>query len=159
VPVDVRVEHACPVTEPLEGGGQVGGQRRLADASLPARHREHACRGIEREAARARLDAASELLRQRRSLLGAHDVERERDGLDARQRQDVLAHLALEGIAQRAPGDGERNRDVDLAVLDVHLAHHVELGDRALQLRVDDAAEGFRQLLSGRVHRFTVAVS
>ena len=121
--------------------------------------------------ARTRVDASTEIpfersvtlprsfWRQRRSLVRAHDVELERDGLDARQRQQVLAHLALEARAKRAAGDGQRDRDGDVAALDAHLAHHVELRDGPLQLRVDDLAERLCDLLARwLLHRSSVAV-
>ncbi len=44
-------------------------------------------------------------------------------------------------VAERAAGDGQRDRDRDVAAGDVDVAHHVELGDRPLQLGVDDVAE------------------
>ena len=47
VAVDVGVEDPRPVSEPLEGRGEVGGERRLADAALAARDGQDASRGIE----------------------------------------------------------------------------------------------------------------
>ena len=158
VPVDVRVEDARPLAELVEGGREIHREGRLADAALAARDREHTRRRVDGDALRALGDAAAQPLRQRGALLRAHDVELERDGLDARQRQQVLAHLALEARAKRAAGNGERDRDGDIAVGHAHLTHHVELGDRPLQLRIDNASEGFRDLLARRLlHSASVA--
>ena len=46
---------------------------------------------------------------------GRHDVELEPHRLDAVDRGDELAHLILEARAERATGDGERDRDGDVA--------------------------------------------
>ena len=93
-----------------------------------------------------------------RALLRAHHVELERDGLDSGQRQEVLAHLVLEARAKRAAGDGQGDRDGDVAALDANLAHHVELGDGPLQLGVDDLAERLGDLLArGLFHPSSVA--
>jgi hypothetical protein len=103
--------------------------------------------------------AAAQLLGQRGALVRAHDIELERDRLDARQRQQVLAHLILEARAKRTPCDGERDLDGDIACVNAHLPHHVELGDRPLQLGVDDLPERLRDLLArGLLHDSSVAV-
>ena len=61
----------------------------------------------------------------------------------------MLADLILEARAEWAAGDGERDRDGDVPGLDAHLAHHVELGDRPLQLGIDDLSERLGDLLRG----------
>ena len=56
--------------------------------------------------------------------------------------------LVLEARAERAAGDGERDRDGDVPALDAHLAHHVELRDGPLQLGIDDLPERLGDLLA-----------
>ena len=73
-----------------------------------------------------------------------------RDRGDARQRPDVTGDLLLEARAQRAAGDGERDRDGDVGAVDLDLADHVELGDRLPQLRVDDERERSEDLVASR---------
>ena len=57
-------------------------------------------------------------------------------------RADLARDLLLERVAERAAGDGERDRDGHLAAGDRDRPDHVELGDRLAQLRVDDVGEG-----------------
>ncbi len=148
VAVDVGVEHADLLAGRGERGCDVDRQRRLADAALARRDRDHARRRRELDA--ALLDAAAEARRQRRALVGAHHVEVQLDALDVRQRRDVLAHLVLEARAQRAAGDGERDRHLDAAFVDLDAAHHPELGDRAAQLGIDHVPERGQDLVVGR---------
>ena len=60
VAVDVGVENAGLVAEPRERRGQIRRQRRLADASLAARHRDHARGCVDRDPGRALGDAAAQ---------------------------------------------------------------------------------------------------
>ena len=153
VPVDVGVEDSRLLTEPRERRGEVRGQRRLADAALAARDREHARGGVERDALRPLGHPAAQLRGQGLPLLGAHDVERKRNAGHAGERTDGVAHLALEARAKRAAGDGERDRHGDVPALDAHVAHHVELGDGASELRVDHPLERGEHVLATRFHR------
>jgi hypothetical protein len=67
----------------------------------------------------------------------------------------VLGDLVLEARPQRAPGDGERDRDRDVRPLQGDVAHHAELDDVAFQLRVDDALERLQHDFAARFHRGT----
>ena len=54
----------------------------------------------------------------------------------------MACDLVLEARPQGAAGDRQRDRHRDRAILgDDHVAHHVELGDGALELGVDHALE------------------
>src|SRR5207253_4984980 len=131
-----------------ERSGEIDRQRRLADAALSARDRDHSRGSVERDAFGALGDAAAELGGERRFLLGGHDVEVERDAFDAGNRRERLGHLLLEARPQRAAGDGQRDRDGDIAAADPDVADHVELGDRTAQLRVDDLLERLQDLVA-----------
>jgi hypothetical protein len=127
------------LAEPVERGGEVHGQGGLADAALAARDRDHARARIERD--RLLRPAAAELRRQRGLLVRAHHVEAQLDALDSGQGADVLGDLVLERVAQRAAGNGERDRDGDVRAVDQDLPHHVELGDGLAQLGIDHVLE------------------
>jgi hypothetical protein len=61
-------------------------------------------------------------------------------------------NLVLEGGAQRAAGDRERDRDADVAAVDFDAADHVQLGHRAAQLGVDHAFERAQDRIAVRLH-------
>jgi hypothetical protein len=134
VPVDIGVEDPGPLAEAVEGGGEVGCQRRLADAAFAAGDGDHARRAVELDAFRPLGDRATQARRQGAALLGRHHAELERDTLHALDRRERLRDLLLEARAKRATGDGERDADGDVAALDPHVAHHVELDDVPLEL-------------------------
>ena len=73
---------------------------------------------------------------------GRHHAERELEAAHAGNRGERLVDLLLERLAQRAAGDREHDRERDDAVGARDVADHVELGDRALELRIDHALEG-----------------
>ena len=50
-------------------------------------------------------------------------------------------YLLLERVAQRAAGNGERDRHCDAPAVDLDVAHHVELRHGLAQLRVDHMLE------------------
>ena len=141
VPVDVRVENADLPAELRERRGEVDRQRRLADAALAARDREHARAAVERQALRASGHAAAEPLGQRCALVRRHHVELERDAFHACDGRERFGDLLLEAVAKRATGDGERDHDDDVAAVDLDVAHHLQLGDGTPQLGVDHLLE------------------
>ena len=104
------------------------------------------------EAGGTLLDTAAEPRRQRGALVRAHYVEVEVDGVDARERRDVLLHLILEARAQRAAGDGQSDRHLDPAAVELDAAHHLELGHRAAQLGIDHIPERGQDLVAARHH-------
>jgi hypothetical protein len=59
----------------------------------------------------------------------------------------VLRDLILEGGSQRTARDGQRDRDRDRRAVDLDVAHHVEVGDRPAQLRVDHLLERAEHLV------------
>ena len=63
-----------------------------------------------------------------------------------------LLDLLLERVAQRAARDGEDDRERHDAVVQLEVAHHVELGDRTLELRVDHLLERLQELVAARFH-------
>ena len=77
-----------------------------------------------------------------------------RDPGDAGER---LLDLLLERVAERAAGDGEDDRERDDAVVQLEVAHHVELGDRPPQLRVDHLLECLEDLVAINLHAASVA--
>src|SRR5262249_50105143 len=81
-----------------------------------------------------------------------HHVEVERHALDAVQRADRALHLILEARTQRAPGDGQRDRDRHVTAVDLDRTHHVELRDGLAQLGVDHPAERLQHRLARDAH-------
>ena len=152
--VDVRVEHADLAALRGERGSEVDRQCRLADSALAGGDRDHA--RLRRELDAARFGPAAQLGRQRRTFVGRHHVEVERHRSDAGQRPDVLADLILEARAKGAPDDGQGNRHAHVCAVDLDRAHHVQLGDRAPELRVDHIAERLEDLVA-REHVARVA--
>ena len=72
---------------------------------------------------------------------GRHHAERELEATDAGDGGERLVDLLLERLAQGAAGDRQHDRERDDPVGARDVAHHVELGDRPLELRVDDLVE------------------
>ena len=67
------------------------------------------------------------------------------------QAGDLLLHRLLEVRADRAAGRGQRNDHVHAALVGLlDRANHAERHDVLAQLGVDDAAQGFLDLFSGR---------
>ena len=69
--------------------------------------------------------------------------------------RDTILDLLLERVAERAAGDGQRNRHRHAAAVDHDVPHHVELGDGTLQLGVDYLLERFENRIT--VGRHTAA--
>src|SRR5207245_11066720 len=141
-----------PLAEGAERCRKVDGQRGLADPALAARDGDHARGAIERDALGALGNAAPELGGQRRLLLGRHDVEVERDTLYAGDRRERLGDLLLEARAQGTALYGQSDRHGDVAAVDPNGANHVELGDRAAKLRVDDLLQRLEDLVARGLH-------
>ena len=53
---------------------------------------------------------------------------------------------------RRSTGDGQRDRNGDIAAVDPDLVDHVELGDRTAQLRVNDLLERLQDLVARGLH-------
>ena len=64
------------------------------------------------------------------------------EAADARDVGEGRLDLLLERVAERAAGDREDDRERDDPVGDLDIPDHVELGDRPLELGVDDLLEG-----------------
>ena len=90
-----------------------------------------------------------ELLLQRRLLRVAQDVEVDVDVAHAVECGDGLRDGGLEVTLDRAARRSQRHGHVDDAVCaDVDRSHHVELDDRAVQLRIDHDLERLEYLVS-----------
>ena len=152
VPVDVRVEHADALAALGERRREVRGEGRLADPALAGGDRDDPRPGIEPDLA---LGAApTQPGRERRLLLGAHNVEVECDARHVRHATDVRRHLLLEAGAERAAGDREGDRHVHGSVRrDDHVPHHLELGDGSLELGVDHLLERLQDRVAVGGHR------
>ena len=73
----------------------------------------------------------AELLLEPGLLAVGEDVEADVDGVHALELGDVLDDGLLEVVADRAAGGGQRDDDLDAAVVaDLDRAHHPELDDR-----------------------------
>jgi len=135
VPVDVRVEHTGSPTELREGNGEIRAQRRLADAALPRRDRDHTAIARQADHGVPLGRPAAKQGRQLLALFRGHDAKREGEPPDSGDGAERLVDLALEGVPQRAARDREHDRERDDPVGDLDVPHHVELRDRSLQLR------------------------
>ena len=96
-------------------------------------------------------DAAAELLRQRGLLVRSHDVESSwtdsTPSSGAIQRCTCSSKLARSGQPATVSAIVTHR-----AALDVDGSHHVELGDRAPELRIDHLLEGLVDLLPHGLH-------
>src|SRR5439155_25010727 len=63
----------------------------------------------------------------------------------------------LERVPQRTAGDGEDDRERNDAIVQLQIAHHVELGDRTLELRIDHLLERLQDLVAIDLHAASVA--
>ena len=129
---------------------EVDRQRRLADAALARRDRDHARALLDGDLTLAVGPAALQLRAQRGALLLVHVREADRDGLDARHGADVHPDLRLEVRLERAARDREPDRDVHVAAVDVDGVDHSELHDVAPDLGVDDERERALERIGGR---------
>ena len=145
---DVGVENADALAFRCERGGEVGRQGRLADPAL-ARADAQDVRDL-RERALGE-GAAPELLLQGALLLVGEDVEVDVHVGHTRQRGDRAGDGGLEVALDRASGRGQGDGDVHDAVrAELDRADHVQLDDRAVQLRVDDDLERLEDLILAR---------
>src|SRR5439155_11577958 len=84
-------------------------------------------------------------------------VEGELSSRHAGDTGESLLHLLREGVAQWTAGDGEDDRERNDAVVQLQVAHHVELGDRTLELRIDHLLERLQDLVAIDLHAASVA--
>ena len=94
------------------------------------------------------------LVVERLALLGCHDAEVEDEAADAVDVGEGGLDLPLEGVAERAAGDREDDRERDDPVGDLDVPDHVELRDGPPELGVDDARKGGEDRVAARFHRF-----
>ena len=59
---------------------------------------------------------------------------------------------ALDLVAERAPGDGEGDLEGDRVAVDAHVADHVEVDDRAVELGILDGSKGGDDVVDGDGH-------
>src|SRR6266550_1251867 len=100
------------------------------------------------ERATARFAASDDLPTPPLPLLRRHHVEGELSSRHAGDTGESLFHLLFERVAQWTAGDGEDDRERNDAVVHLKVAHHVELGDRTLELRVDHLLECLQDLVA-----------
>ena len=118
VAVDVGVEDADLVPERGERRRDVDRQRRLADAALARRDRDHARRRRELDAACTSAPPRSLVVSAARSsgvITSNASVTDATPGSAA----DVLGDLVLEARAERAADDGQRDRHRDVGAVDL----------------------------------------
>jgi hypothetical protein len=140
IAVDVRIEDTGLVTQPRKGRGEVRRQRRFAHAALSARNGDDPRLRVDGDSRGALGDAAAKLRRQRGLLIRRHHVEGKRD-LPRPERAKRPVHLLLEARPEGAARNRQRDREGDAISVEIHVADHVELDDRATELRVDDTFE------------------
>jgi hypothetical protein len=152
VSVDIRIQDARPVAQTRERRGEVGCERRLPHTALTARDRNDARPRVDRASRRPFGDAAAEPGREGRFLLGRHDAERERDGVDPLDGAKRLLHLILEARPERTARNRERDLDRGVSVFQLDTTKHLELDDRASELRVNHLLERTEHLFTRRGH-------
>ena len=113
----------------------------LPEAIASTRVRE-SVNGLVR-AASAGPAAVAELLAEGLALAVGHHREVDVDRVDAGERDHRVGHPASDLGAERAAGDRERDRHPDVGALDRDPPEHVQVDDRAVQLRVLHGAQGF----------------
>ena len=166
--VDVGVDDADRVPLLGEGHCEVGRDRALADAALAGGDEQRpGARAVLGEGDLAALGMAVGLAvagRRRRvaveahaqvlALLVGHDGEVEADTGHARKGLHCAGHAVGDLVAQRAPGDGERDQHLDAPVgPDLDVAHHAEVDDRPVQLGILHGTKGLEDLVGGDGHR------
>ena len=135
---------------------EVGGNRRLADATLARRDREHAGAGVDERVGPV-LVAAVALVRlggaaavqpgcHGGALLVGHHGEVDVDPADAGQRAHGVGDAPRDLGPQRAARDRERDGHADAVALDRDRAHHVEIDDRLVDLGVLDGPQRIEHL-------------
>ena len=82
-----------------------------------------------------------QLLTESSAVFVGHHREREAHVPDIVEQGHCGLDPAVDLVAHRAARDRERNRDVDPAALDRDIAHHVELDDAAVELRILDGPQ------------------
>ncbi len=146
---DVGVEHADGEPAGRERSREVGGDRRLPDATLAAADRDHACRRRHLGRRRRLRGAQPRLLHERRSVRPGSSrrtrpVPRRRPGSPATFERTSLPICPRNGQAAVV----ERDLDHDVAGrchLDV--MDHAEIDDRGPELGVEHAREGTQDIV------------
>ena len=165
--VDVGVDDADRVPASGEGDGEVHRHAGLADPALAGGDEQRAgARAGLGERDRPPLGvplgltvgvpvaAALQLDAQGLAVLVAHHGELDGDARHARERGDGAPHPVGDLVLQRAARDGQGDEDGHVAVGGrVDRAHHAELDDGAVDLRVLDGTEGLDDLVSREGHR------
>ena len=143
-PVDVRVHDADLEALRSERGGQVRGHGGLADAALTGGDGDDAGQGVGAGEGDFALGASAVELFAQRLLLGlVHDAHLDGDVFDAVEGTHAFLHVVGDLGAQGASGGGEQDLDGDGGTVDRDQVggHHVEVGNGAADLGVDDLAE------------------
>ena len=125
-PRDVGVHEAHLRPAGGEGDGEVGGDRRFADASLVRGHGDDVAHAVDRLLAFARVT---------RTYLG---TPVERDRLDAGEGLERRADILLDDVLEGAGGRRELDLEADGATFDGQLLDHPEGDDVAMELRIVD---------------------
>ena len=151
-PVHIRVDDADPVAQLPQRDRQVHRDRGLPHAALPTGDGEDAdgrLGGDEGGAAGGADLAAAQLGDQRLTLVGRHLAQGDVHFPYARNGAHALTNAVDDGLAQRAGADGQEGIDADAPITDLNVAHHVQIHDALVQLRVFDASQRLQHLLAG----------
>ena len=91
-------------------------------------------------------------------LLVVHDAHFHGDILNALERAEGALHIGGDRVAQRTSGGCQENLHTNGGTIngDILGAHHIEFGDRTMNLRVDDAREGGHDAIEYNRHAFMV---
>ena len=99
--------------------------------------------------------SAAKLARERSLLLGAEDIEAELDTADAFELANMLIDLRVEAVLQGTARNGQRDRDRDVAVIDLDAPDHAELDNGAAELWIVDPLERAHHIVATR-HRISL---
>ena len=152
-PVHVGVDETDAQPPRGERDGEIGGERRLADAALAARHGDHPRERVRAERHHARRAAIAEEFGQLAPLVGRHDTDVEVDADDAGDGGRGIRHLPRDALGCRAARDREGDPHRGDVAVDRDLTEHAEVGERAAQLRIDHGPDSGADRGGGIRHR------
>ena len=139
---DVGVEHPDRQSACRDCRREVGGDRRLADAALPAADRDHAGRRGDLRGRRLLRRVQTRALHHGGALILGHLGVLDRDLAHAGDARDLRLHVVGDLPAQRAGRGGERHLHGDVATgVDGDVAHHAEVDDGGVELGIEHARE------------------
>ena len=140
---DIGVDHADGETTHGKGGGDIGGHRGLADATLSGSDGQHPGTGGHPIGPGVGLGVQAGRIHGVRLLIGGHLGPVDLDRGDARKALDAHLDFATQLCLERTTGRGEGHGDHDPAIgSDGGSLCHTQLDDVGAEFGIDHAAQG-----------------